>query len=114
MNSEEKQVVPKEGEFGSRVYRRIDLLAYAGGGVYSLVNVAWINWAISGAGFGVFDTAGLIGILVPILGIVALVAFQWPSRKSRFSILANVISVLVVIAWFLTVWRIVAEASAAV
>lgn len=98
----------------SRTLKNHDRPAYIGIGVYSLINLGWIAWASSGAGFGIFDTAGLVGILLPILGLVSLIAFQRSSPADRFSLLANVISILTVVGWFLVVSSIVAAASAAV
>lgn len=91
-----------------------DSIAYGGIGVYSLVNIAWIVWAFNGAGFGIFDTAGIIGILIPILGLLALVTFQFTPPHRRFSVLANVLSILTIAGWFFVVGYIVAAASAAV
>lgn len=45
--------------------------AYVGLGFYSLLNIAWIAWAASGAGFGIFNTAGLVGIFLPLRGVIA-------------------------------------------
>lgn len=112
MNADESPVPScRKDERGDR---SMDRIAYLGLGGYSLMNIAWIAWAFSGAGFGIFDTAILIGLVVPVLGIVSLIGFQCTSRKNRFSVLANVVSAIVMIAWFLCVWYIVAAASAAV
>lgn len=97
-----------------RTFRRIDRLAYAGIGVYSAINLAWIVWALSVARFGIFDTAILIGIVVPVIGLLALVVFQCAARSNRFSALANVLSILTIIGWFFFVWYIITAASAAV
>lgn len=91
-----------------------DRVAYEGIGVYSLINIAWIAWAFSGAGFGIFHTAIVIGIAVPILGLLSLIGFQFYSPQKRFSILANVHSILALVGWFFAVWFIVAAASASV
>lgn len=98
----------------TRTYKKADKLAYAGIGVYSLINLAWIGWVLKGAGFGIFDTAGLIGLLVPALGLFSLIVFQCAHRGQRFSALANVLAVMVILGWFLGVWSMVAAASAAV
>ncbi|WP_038170017.1 hypothetical protein [Verrucomicrobium sp. BvORR106] len=98
----------------SRTYKRADVFAYAGMGVYSLFNLAWIQWALSGAGFGIFDTAGFIGLVVPVVGLSCLIVFQCASRENRLSALANVLALMVMLGWFLAVWSIVVEASAAV
>ena len=99
---------------GPRRYKRNDWIAYAGVGVYSLIHIIWIVWAFSGAGFGIFDTAGLIGLVVPIVGLLTLIGFQYSSRQNRFSILANVVSIFAIGGWLVFVWYIVAGASAAV
>ena len=114
MSTEEQSFTNLEESPDPRGYKKADRIAYASIGVYSLINIIWVVWAFSGAGFGIFDTAGLIGILVPISGILALVLFQCSSRQNRFSGLANVLSVIAVVGWFLFVWYIVAAASAAV
>lgn len=95
----------------TRTYKKADKLVYAGIGVYSLINLAWIGWVLKGADFGIFDTAGL---LVPALGLFSLIVFQCAHRGQRFSALANVLAVMVILGWFLGVWSIVAAASAAV
>lgn len=92
----------------------MDRIAYMGMGVYSLLNIAWIAWAILVAGFGIFDTAIFIGIVVPFIGLFSLIGFQCSSRHRKFSALANVLSTFVIVGWFLCVWYIVVAASAAV
>ncbi|WP_050027509.1 hypothetical protein [Verrucomicrobium sp. BvORR034] len=98
----------------SHTYKKADVFAYVGMGVYSLINLLWIIWALSGAGFGIFDTAGFIGLLVPVLGLFCLIVSQCASRENRLSAFANVLALMVMLGWFLAVWSIVAEASAAV
>ena len=85
-----------------------DRIAYAAIGGYSLINILWILWVFSGNGYGLFYTAILIGVLVPILGIVSLVLFQRSSRQNRFSPLANVLAWLTLVGWLLVVWCIIA------
>lgn len=97
-----------------RSYKKSDRIAYAGVGVYSVINIGWIVWAFSGAGFGIFDTAGLIGLGAPIVGLLTLIFYQCSSRQNRFSRLANVISIVAIGGWFFFVWYIVATASASV
>lgn len=97
-----------------RTFRRIDRLAYAGIGVYSAINLAWIVWALTVARFGIFDTAIMIGIVAPVIGFLALVVFQCSARSNRFSALANVLSIFTIISWFVFVWYIIVTASAAV
>ena len=103
---------PRNGD--DRGYRSIDRVAYIGLGGYSIINIIWIAWAFSGAGSGIFHTAILIGLTLPILGVISLIGFQASSRHNRFSALANVLSVFVIGGWFLCVWHIVGAASAAV
>ncbi|MDA7525966.1 hypothetical protein N8525_02285 [Verrucomicrobiales bacterium] len=94
--------------------KKVDRVAYAAIGVYSLINIIWSVWASSGAGFGIFDTVGLIGILVPILGVFLLIVFQCSSPQNRFSLFANLIAIFAMVGWFLVVWCIFAEAVSAV
>ena len=114
MDSESKSETKKAESTDPRIHENIDRIAYVGIGVYSLINISWIAWVFSGAGFGIFDTAGLIGLLVPFLGLLTLVVYQCSSRGNRFSVLANVFSVGTIGGWFFFVWYIVAAASAAV
>ena len=95
-------------------YKKKDRDAYVGVVVYSLINIIWIVWVFSGAGFGIFDTAILIGLLLPILGCLILIVHQCSSRQNRFSILANLVSIFAIGGWFFFVWYIVAAESAAV
>ncbi len=97
----------------SWVYKQNDRVAYAGIGVYSLLNIIWVLCAFHGAGFFIFDTAGLVGLFAPLLGLFTLVMYQ-SLRRNNFSMLANVISIAAIGGWFVFVWHIVAAASAAV
>ena len=98
----------------ARTFRKVDRFAYAGIGVYSAINLAWIIWALTVARFGIFDTEILIGIVVPVIGLLALIVFQCSARHNRFSPLANILSILTVIGWFFSVWYIIEAAYAAV
>jgi len=93
----------------------MDRVAYTGVFVYSLINILWIVWVFSpGVTFGIFRTAGFIGLFMPLLGLVTMIGFQCSSRECRFSILANLLSLAAMGGWFIVVWSIVAAASAAV
>ena len=94
--------------------KKTDRTAYIGMAIYALINVAWIMWAFSGAGFAIFYSAPLIGIVVPVVGLLCLILFQCTSRERRFSLRANVLSVLTVVGWFFAVCAVVAAASASV
>ena len=61
-----------------------------------------------------FDTAGFIGLMVPLVGLSCLIVFQCAARENCLSALANVLALMVMLGWFLAVWSIVVEASAAV
>lgn len=98
----------------SRTDKKPDVIAYAGIGIYSTINAAWIVWAFTVAKFGIFHTAILIGLAVPAAGLLSLIIFQRSSREHRFSALANALSVATIVGWFICVWYIVAAASAAV
>ncbi|MGB0580205.1 MAG: hypothetical protein ACPGVU_10935, partial [Limisphaerales bacterium] len=104
MSTEDRSTAIKKELADPKGYKRADRITYAGIGVYSLVNVIWIVWAISGAGFGIFNSASFIEILVPIVGILTLVLFQCSSPQNRFSALANVLSIIAVGGWFFLVW----------
>ena len=82
--------------------------------IYSLINIVWIGWAYSSAGFGIFRTAPLIGICLPIAGVITLISYQRINPSKKFSTSTNIISCVVIVAWFLGIWSIIAEASAAV
>ena len=97
----------------SGMFRSVDLAAYIGAGVYSLIHIAWFIWMYWAPGFLIFDTAGLIGLFAPFLGILALVVFQCCS-ENKFSMLATLVAILVIVGWFLAVWALVSAASAAV
>ncbi len=91
-----------------------DRLAHIGIGVYSLVHAIWIGWALTVARFGIFDTAIFMGFVMPVLGLISLVVFQCRTPRNRFSLCANILSVLVIGGWSAAVWSIVGAASAAV
>lgn len=114
MNSDTETQTSGAESVDPRSYKKRDRIAYAGVGVYSLINIIWVVWAFSGAGFGIFDTAGIIGLGVPFFGLLTLIVYQRLSPQNRFSILANVISIFAIGGWFFFVWYIVAAASAAV
>ena len=97
-----------------RSYRPVDRVAYAGMAGYSLINGTWVLAAFSGTGFRIFDSGFLVGIILPVCGLLASFIYQTLSRENRFSALANVLSFFVVGLWFLTIWGIIAAASAAV
>lgn len=89
-------------------------IAWVGLSIYSLVHIIWIVLAFNSLGFGIFRTATLIGGIFPVFGIISLVGFQCFTDENKFSLLVNLVVLLVIGAWFLCVWSIIAAASAAV
>ena len=100
-------------EVESRGYKA-DRLAFAGIGVYSFINAAWIFWALSGARPELFFTGVLLGVFAPAFALLALIIFQSTSLQNRFSIFANVLSILVMFGWAFPVLYLLAAASSAV
>ena len=97
-----------------RAYRNIDWIAYTRIGVYSLIHLLWVAWVFTGKPSGIFESASLIGLVLPIVGLLLLIKFQLQSRRYRFSLLANLLSIGAVAGWFFFTWYLVAEASASI